>query len=102
MKPVRIYNLINFFDLSKSKVNHIEIKDFLEVVKKRTLIREKDEKELFLILIKGMKKQGMTVDNFDKKFDMSAYDSDSNLQLNINEFKGILSDLKIEKQLNDN
>lgn len=49
-----------------------------------------------------MKKKGLTVSNFENKFDLSNYDSDNNLELNINEFKGLLTDLEIVSSLNDN
>ena len=98
LKNVRLYNLIDFFELNK-KYNDIYIKDFLEVFNQRILIREKKEKELFFIVLKEMKKIGLNPFNFEKKFDFANYDQDKSLDLDLMEFKGFLFDLGIDQIL---
>lgn len=99
-KPVRIYNLIDFFELNK-KYNDLLVSDFMAVIERRTVERQKNEKQLFLVLLKRFRQMDITPENFLAKFDMKKYDSDTNLSLNLNEFKGFLDDIGCGKEMDD-
>lgn len=97
---VRVYTIINFFELNK-KYNDVHIKDIKEVLEKRNLLAEKMEQELIGKLLNAFKKQGLDPETFERNFDINKYDADGNKELNISEFKGVLEDLNILYILDD-